>query len=349
MKHLKEVLIIVFIASVSAFATKSARAAVVTATTTNQVTVEEMSALASGMAQAIEADDFETAELKKAQLLSQGSTALPAIQEALRSEIPKVRMSLLELLSGMPGEVGAEELLKCAVNDLDSDVASVAAGMLEKRPIPRALSSNELGRAIMMLGSSDSTKAALWASLLARSRDAQPSDAQIRMTAIIDRFEIEILSGQSSPKNRGYLSPTAMRLNAFLIALPHIAPKDSLPIVQGRYSKVSDHAVKRKWFLFARGMCRDQSVIEELREFIVNSQEDMSERAVAVKAYAVAAGTNAIPFLESLIGNGEVGQVPGHPPSETGSRILTRPMQIVAKDELAGLKYPELRLKYRGY
>ncbi len=96
-------------------------------------------------------------------------------------------------------------------------------------------------------------------------------------------------------------------------------------------------------------MCRDESAAEELRQFVLASEEDVSERALAVRAYALAAGTNAIPLLESLIENNEIGYVPGHPPSEPGVRLMTRPLQIVAKDELAGLKHPDLRLKFRGY
>jgi hypothetical protein len=318
------------------------------ATTTNQAALGEAAIMVSKLSQAIEKGDLEAAALQQLQLRGKGTNALTAINAALAEANPKVRMSLIGALAGIQGDTAAEALLKIAIDDEDTAVANFAAGSLEKRLIPRALASNELANVIARMRNCDPFTAVRWASLLARVRDAQPSDAALRIGAIVDRYEAETTNAASFRASGSYLSSQAFKLNAFLMVMPHMDASNAVSIVKRHHAQTVDPTV-RKWLLFARGMCRDQTVIEELRQFVSDSEEDVSERALALKAYALAAGTNAIPFLESLIENTEVGYVPGHPPSELGDQVTTRPLQSVARGELNWLIYPELRLKHRGY
>lgn len=201
---------------------------------------------------------------------------------------------------------------------------------------------------VRRLSEAEEAIAPRWASLLAHARDAQPSDSSIRINAILDRFESDLQQDRTNSVWHGYLSANAMKMNALLVIFPTIDQRNVASIVRDRFSKATN-VTQRSWLLMARGMCRDESAGEELKTFITNPQRNVSERALALKAYVVAVGSNATPLLNQLCENSETGDVPGLPPNEQGMVSRMRPLQVVAKDELAFLKYPELRLKFRGY
>jgi hypothetical protein len=312
-------------------------------------TNEHIRQLLASLREAVDARAFETAELHSARLSKEGTNALPIIKAALANANPQERKSLITSLAGMSGDAASETLVDIAVNDSEEEVSWIAVAALEKRSIPRALTSAELKRATMRLQNSETVKAWRWASLIARVRGDSNSDAVARVSAILDRYSADVNSPPTNSFIKGsYLSADAFRLNGYLIILPHIDSSVSIPVVQKRHADATE-SIARKWLLFARGMCRDRKISRELKEFVLNESRDASERALALRAYAMAEGTNAVPLLERFTDNQEIGYVPGLPPAEPRNRNVGRPLQMIARDELVLLKNPELRVRFRGH
>lgn len=310
---------------------------------------EAIANLIQSIQQAVRDENFKKAESLKAQLVRYGTNVVAAIRDAIDDPDSTGKMTLVGALFHIRGDAASDALLTLAVNDVDADVASVAAGMLDKRSIPRALSSEELARGVARMQDAKTRQGAWWASLLARVRDAQPSDAEIRTGAILDRFEAEsALSPTNFVVGGDYLSADAMRLNAYLLTFPHLPSDTSVPMVKGRYDQAANPRVK-KWLLLARGMCGEETAGRDLRQFALDTEQDVSERALALRAYMMAVGTNAVPLLERFLDDYEVGHIPGLPPDEPGTINVAYPLRVIARGELHWLKNPEQRMKYRGY
>lgn len=81
--------------------------------------------------------------------------------------------------------------------------------------------------------------------------------------------------------------------------------------------------------MIAAGMLGDESVVEQVRG-IVESEPDVSMRALALRAYAWTAKQKAIPFLRQFANDQTTGGTDCH------GRLF--PLQIVARDELAELE-----------
>ena len=243
-----------------------------------------------------------------------GTNAIPEIREALQAAEPRVRASLIQSLIGIGDKAATDILLETAFKDTVPQVAQLAANCIDNRQIPRALTEAEVKAALDHLKGESTPTGVIWARLLAGAPHLDPATVQKITETICDRFVSEITTPlKVRLYESGYISGDVHWLNQFLIAFASLDSGGSIPVLKERRADVTDPNV-RKWLMIALGMSRDPNVGDELRALVENDNEDVSLRAIALRAYAQSTHIKAIPLLEKFLNDKTPGPKPNSPP-----------------------------------
>jgi hypothetical protein len=114
------------------------------------------------------------------------------------------------------------------------------------------------------------------------------------------------------------------------LAFSHIG-NEAVPILRSAPDGAGLGRQDRAWLDIARGMAADRSVADRLRD-LANSHPDKYCRALAVRAYARAAGDEARPFLKALLQDETTSD---YGDDRMGPIYL---MRLVAQDELVRIR-----------
>jgi hypothetical protein len=223
-------------------------------------------------------------------LIERGEAALPAIEQGLLQSDRKLASHLLRVLGGIGGD-GSTSLLVSAIPRYPS-----AVGRLENREVRRPLSPEESAALVAQVESGHVLSAGTASRVLAKCIRVP---ASMRVSAILPRFLQEVVSPTPVGSVRySYVSPRVLSLNGFLLAFSYIGEPAVSALSQQRQQATDPEL--RKWVALALGMAGDASVSGELEQ-VVRGDPDRYVRCVAVRAYARAAGPDAIPLLRSLL------------------------------------------------
>lgn len=255
------------------------------------------------------------------------SDAIPMIRDAVRTRgDARLRGQLLRVLGGLPGQLASDALLDL-MTDSREDVRYGAMIALENRTIARPLLTDEWKTLVDAINEANGLRAGTAARVLAKCLGHPAED---RAKAILPRFVREINApSESAAQSLGYLSPRVMRLNQFLLAFSDLRSAGVVSLLKEEAGKAS--AETRSWLIMARGMAGDNSVAAELREY-VEDEHDLSNKAVALRAYSRCLGQQALPALEKYEKDATALASRDH----HGTNPM--PLQIVARDELARLR-----------
>jgi hypothetical protein len=250
--------------------------------------------LLSDLREAIEQRDPRRRALAD-ELSAMGSAAMPEIKTALDAWPPSDAVWLVRLLGSISGDESTDQLVNIALDGGRGSVARSALGALGNRPIRAEISEQQLGTLANIIGQDNVIAAGAGARVLSRCTAVAGSR---RVEMILARFKKELAQPSPAPASAmGYLSSEVSALNQFLLAFSNIGA-DALPALR-RELAVAQTRGQREWLELALGMAGDQDVLASIRR-IVETHQDASTRAVAVRAYARSGGQEAVPFLESI-------------------------------------------------
>jgi len=279
---------------------------------------------------AAERADWAEVDRVQEELQRSGSAAIPLLLERMRQDggSRNAKFHLLDTLRRIPGEKTTETLLDLVLNDKDRELAeSAAAAIPDQIILRRKFSEPELEKLVSRISDNRLGVAAKWSFLLAR---ADQMDKQRVVGPIIERFakEMHEITGQSGtpPDSGSYMSRQALAMNSFLRVFPFLESSVSIPLLKQTMSKTNDPS-DQKWFLMALGMSGDRQIADTLRQIVESREEEVSVRALALRAYALATNEDAVPFLQLYENDATSGPNPRYPP-----------LRLVAKDELARIR-----------
>lgn len=277
---------------------------------------------------ALEKHEYREAEILVEELKHRGEEAIPVIQSTLDDEDSFLRATLIGVLGGIRGDRATNTLLELTLQSDDRELSAMALVRLENRTVQRFLTRQEVRVLTSWIEEGNVIQAGMAARLLARSTR---NDAVERMKPIISRFTSEVESPSAVRDiNDSYLSGEVYALNQFLIAFSTVDAPVVISLLRSELQGAGGERL-RNWLTIAMGMAGDEAVSEELRQ-IINTEKDVSVRAVALRAYAHAAKEKAIPVLAAFVEDRtSIGK------STFYGELF--PLQIVARDELARLKH----------
>lgn len=270
-------------------------------------------------------NQVETLTAERA-LAKAGTNAIPVISAVIGTGDKEFRLRLVRALGGIGADEATKLLLERFLTDPDARVSLDALSRLQNRtirtPVPHAQVTNLLAR----VGTEDIHIAGPIAGVLSKTQGLDESEVA---ASVVGRFAREItespLADEGMSLHGAYLSRRAIALNQFVLAIANLNPVAVRPQLAEKLRIASDDVAK-KWLWIALGISRDSSVETELLAIVRDEGEDVSLRALALRAYARAMGKQAVPVLKSYLTD----KTPGADPR-------TRPMHIVAHDELARL------------
>ncbi|NIM04646.1 MAG: hypothetical protein GTO55_01830, partial [Armatimonadetes bacterium] len=223
------------------------------------------------------------------ELQSRGEAAIAAIEDGLAPGKAPLSLALVRTLGGIAGDSSTSLLLKVAAQRTSPQPADRALSALENREVRRPLSLDELQALTALVREGQVLKAGLAARVLGNCVMVPERE---RLAPILQRFEEEVVS-PSEVGNIGlsYLSPRVSVLSQFLLAVSYVGEKAIPALIQKQQGIAGDSELE-KWFTLALGMAGDPLVSAEL-ERMVSEEADRYIRAVAVRAYARSAGSDA--------------------------------------------------------
>jgi len=255
-----------------------------------------------------------------------GDKAIPAIKSVVVGAKLYVQDALMNSLGEINTPLATDTLLEFALRRDDKLVSEVAISRLSLRTIHRPLSQNEFSQLETKLKTDPEPQALSNAKFLARCRQ---NDITRRAKAIIARFIWQL---NHPPKFRvfdSYVSSEAWWCNAYILCLLEMDQARVRKLLKDELEKAKSKRVAT-WLTIASGMLGEESLAEELCR-IVESEPDISVRAMALSGYAMAVKGKAIPFLRRFINY----RIPGAADSKSN---YSNPLQIAARDELARLE-----------
>lgn len=267
------------------------------------------------------------------QLSGLGETAIPAIRAALAKSQGILRLELMAAVGGMDGDAATSYLLELATTDPDERVRAGALGYLSvPRTIQRPVTAEEKA-ALFAMVSEDSLMAGS-AALVVASCVSIPAEERARV--VVSRFVRETMAAPL-PADVLYpgitVSADVFRLLRFVVALEKIeSPSDALAVLEEESSRLTADEGAGKWLLIAQGFLESRAAAAPLLN-LVETETDLSLKAVALRAYARSAKHDAIPVLERYREEREAYLPPRH--LGLGSRD---PLYNAAIGELARLK-----------
>jgi hypothetical protein len=207
----------------------------------------------------------------------------------------------------------------------EENIGKVSAGY-ENTPLPRALSEAELTLLASRVLDGNAVVAGNAARVLA---NASSNDTGQRLDAILTRFEREVEHPPLLPTfNISSLSGHAQILVQYLLAFSHLdKPQTIAALETERAGEVSP--TLRKWLTIASGYAGDERVAAPLKSYL-DAEKEGSTRALLLRAYALTAGKEAIPILESYLNDETV--------TANGCFGPCYGVQMTARDELARLR-----------
>jgi HEAT repeat protein len=279
--------------------------------------------------EAINKGDANEVEINIKSLEQCGAEAIPAMQLALKSKDPQLRIALTRILVTIPKNESTSQLLELALLDKDEKIAKTALNGIENRTICRTLSKEEINIILSRIENDNVINAGVYARLLSKCISISTFD---RAIPIIMRFKSEITTPTQVNYIYGtYVSGRAYALNQFIIAISNLG-ESVIPILHllKKESQETKQESLKKWITIAMGTAGDETVSEDLRQ-LVEKEKDISLRALALRAYARSAKESAIPLLNSFIEDEtSVGYADSH------GKIF--PLQIIARDEIKRLE-----------
>jgi hypothetical protein len=270
------------------------------------------------------------------QLSGLGERAIPAIRAALSDSQGIVRLELLAAVGGMDGDAATSYLLELATTDPDERVRNGALAYLSvPRTIQRPVTAEEKA-ALFAMVSEDSLMAGS-AALVVAICVSIPAEERARVVA--SRFVRETMT-PPLPADILYpgitVSGDVFRLLRFVVALEKIgSPSEALAVLEEESSRITADEDAGRWLLIAQGFLESRAAATPLLN-LVETETDVSLKAVALRAYARSAKHDAIPVLERYREEREAYLPPRH--LGLGSRD---PLYNAAAGELARLKRKE--------
>jgi len=259
-----------------------------------------------------------------------GPGAIPFLLQRMKREGvgPNTKLHLFETLRGIPGENTTETLLDLTLNDPDPEIARMAGAAIGNQSIlKRGFSDAELDKLIARIRDGQFGLAVLWARILARAEHVDKPRVAI---AFIERFAKAIsenVGKRGAFQRVSILSREGLEMGGFLWVFPSLDVSTSLPLLKKAMTQTKDEEA-RKWWLIALGMTGDKRIGNELQAIVGSKTEDVSVRALALRAYAYALGAEAIPFLCEYVHAKTVG------PNPAGGA----PLLHVATEQLARIQ-----------
>lgn len=257
-----------------------------------------------------------------------GPEAIPLLRERIAQEgvSRSVKINLFETLRQIPGEITTDTMLDLTLDNSDPELVRMAEAAIPRQYVlSRKLSDKEQAVLIARIRS-DRGVAEKWAVILAH---AEHIDQTQVLHAFVDRFAQAIdtnMEGRGTAQRGSYLSREGFEMGEFLWVFPSFDAAKSLPLLEDATGRAKDEEARRWWFM-ARGMSGDMEVSGELGAIVKSHAEDVSIRALALRAYAYALNDEAVPFLHAYVRD----KTPG--PSSFGA-----PLEIVAREQLARIE-----------
>jgi hypothetical protein len=277
--------------------------------------------------------DLERYDALVTELQSVGEAAVVAMERTMAEADSTARRALISPLIGIAGDRSTGLLLRIALVDEDLKVQSAAVAALINRPIRTELTAENLKRIQSWVRDGDFHLAGPAAGVLARCLQVPIEE---RAGPLVERLERE--AGWLEVKSEryawgSYLSQRVFEINQFLIAVAAIEGPVVRDVLHQALKKYDEDSPVRKWLLVGLGMAEDSETAGALLDLFLKEQ-DLSTKALALRAYARSAGRNAIPILESF--KDDMTGPPGNQRRPIMDRIY--PLRIVARDELAHLE-----------
>lgn len=276
--------------------------------------------------------DFERHDALSKELQDMGEAAVVAMERTMAEADSTARRALISPLIGIAGDRSTGLLLRIALIDEDLKVQSAAAAALINRPIRAELTAENVEKIQSWVRDGDFHLAGPAAGVLARCLQVPIEE---RAGPVVERLEREAGLVEIKPERYAwgsYLSQRVFEINQFLIAVAAIEGPVVRDALRQALEKYEEDSPVRKWLLVGLGMAEDPEIAGALLDLFLN-EEDLSTKAVALRAYARSAGTNAIPILESF--KDDMTGPPGNLRRPIMDRIY--PLRTVARDELAHL------------
>jgi hypothetical protein len=258
------------------------------------------------------------------ELCGLGDKAIPAIKSAVVGSRVALQSALLCSLSKIKTPLGNDTVLEFALQDSDKRLSEAATGDLIFREIHRPLMQHEFSRLDAKLEAGFEPEAVSVAEFLTRCGH---NDARQRVKAIIARFIALVRQPPRIRRLGGYLSSEASWCNQYILCLQKLDQTVVRELLKSELAQAKDNRVTT-WLMIAGGMLGEESLAEDLCR-IVESETDVSVRAMALRGYARTAKQKAVPFLRHFVND----RIPGGADCHG-----VYPLQIVARDELAELE-----------
>ncbi|MDF7809535.1 HEAT repeat domain-containing protein [Pontiellaceae bacterium B12219] len=286
-------------------------------------------ALVGELISSLESKKYSEISNHISKIKSTGQTAIPALEEAIRTNDNDLASAyLVNVVSAIGGEDSTKVLIQSLGLPNKPKTSMTALSSIGNRPITFMVSTNQINYLIGTIQKGESLEAALAARVISRCDYNEKTPAVL---PILDRYKKEIPKKQENLTVRGsYLSPRAYLLNQYLLSFLSLG-SEAIPELELAFKNEKQTEV-REWIILAEGMVGKPSVANDIKE-LINNSTDQYFRSIAVRAYARSAGSTAVPFLESLLqdeGQSEYDNLPN------GKAIY--PVRISANDELVRLQ-----------
>ena len=241
------------------------------------------------------------------------------------------KIAQLTQLNSAPGTNSAHIIWDTALYDSDQTVVRTALNVFDNRKIPRALSVEELIWIQARIGTASWSEARAWAYILANSGLATNA---LLLSIIADRYVAEVRAPPAILTTYGvgsaYIQGEALFYHQWLRVFRLSDHALSRRILRVKHRQATEPRV-RFWLDFARGTAGDEEVAERLLSVVEDEAIGVSYRAVALSAFAGAAGSAAVPVLERC-------------KTDRGPSVLTDvgrrmvPLSVVTNQELQRMK-----------
>ncbi|HOX39813.1 MAG TPA: hypothetical protein PL033_17660 [Candidatus Brocadiia bacterium] len=249
--------------------------------------------------QAVKHEDEAAEKRYGDQLSALGKDAIPDIAAAMQEAGWMSRNRLAQIVGDMKDTQAFEPALELAMEYRDDRAAESILLRLSQKDPDFKLNADHL---LFLTERIETTEYPLWMAPVEILSRAKRNDVRERIEPVVKRFRREIAECQDNNISMGsYLSVRVRTLNNFFLAFSRIG-NDAVPTLRTELdqSRKSNNEEAIKWFLIALGVMGDKDVAEDVRQ-IIDKDADPSTRIVAVRAYAMSAGKDGIPYLKTLL------------------------------------------------
>lgn len=257
------------------------------------------------------------------QLLLTPEESVSAIGDVLFACNAREQELMCYVLMRIGGESSARLRLELCAHGATDDVRTGALNSIGDRVIAFKLPSDVREGLLTILREDSDGHSGSAAYVLSQ---CVSEDKEVSAQLVSARFLKAIDSQTELPKLRdSYLSPRVHMLNSYLRAYANLGHDAVAALTSALGNAGTDE--ERRWLTLALGMSGEGSVSSTIKNMI-ETEEDVSIRCVAVRAYSSSARDEAIPFLKTLLNDDDVSEtasVPGDP---------VYPVRIVAQGEI---------------